>query len=96
MSDLVDQVVGKVLGRTGAGAEHVIWTEWSQVAGERWKSSTPVKLDGSVLLVAVPDAAAATRLRYSTGNLLARIAARVGEGRVSAIRVKVRREQPGR
>jgi hypothetical protein len=92
MSELVDSVIGDVLRRTGAAAHHVIWTEWAEIAGKEWLGSTPVRLEGDTLWVAVPDAGSATRLRYATKDLLARIAARAGDGSVTRVRVKVSRK----
>lgn len=92
MSELVDGVIGQVLRRTGAAAHHVIWTEWTEIAGKDWSGSAPVRLEGETLWVAVPDAGSATRLRYATKDLLARIAAKAGDGSVTRVRVKVTRE----
>ena len=91
--DLVDGVIGDVLRRAGATAHHEIWTRWADIAGKAWETSTPMRIDEGTLWIAVPDAGSATRLRYSTTDLINRIAARVGEGEVTAVRLKVSREK---
>ena len=87
----MDSVVSRVLRRAGGAATHLLWTEWEDVSGPDWAGTRPSRLDEGMLLVAVPDGAAATRLRYAVSDLLHRIEARAGAGVVTAVRMKVRR-----
>jgi hypothetical protein len=88
---LIDGVVAALGERAGLGPAALLWADWESVSGRAWKDATPARLDRGVLVVAVPNAMTATRLRYETGGLLARIADRIGPDVVSSIRVKVQR-----
>ncbi len=96
LSDLLDGFVGRVLARAGDASTHVIWAEWSTLAVGEWEAATPVRVEGKTLLVEVDNGAAATGLRYSVGALLGRIEARIGDGRVTDIKVRIQRPPRGR
>tara|TARA_B100000686_G_C16293627_1_gene714893 strand:- start:127 stop:474 length:348 start_codon:yes stop_codon:yes gene_type:complete len=91
VSDLLDGVVGDLLRRTGVAAHHVLWAKWREIVGEDWQSATPIRLDGTRLIVVAPDSVSATKLRYSTAELLERIADHIGPNKVTTIMVRVKR-----
>ena len=92
MGHLIDGVIADLGGRESLGTTALLWAEWADVAGRDWALTTPIRLDNGRLVVAVPDGITATRLRYVTGELIARIDARIGPDVVSSIRVQIRPE----
>ena len=93
VGDLVDGVVAAMGGREGLGNAALLWARWPDLAGGVWADATPVRLDRGQLVVAVGDARVATKLRYSTAELMERIEARIGPDIVSSVRIQVRRPQ---
>lgn len=96
VGDLLDGVVAALGGRVDLGGRALLWADWSAVAGADWANSTPMRLKDGVLVVAVPDGMAATRLRYATAALIERIEARIGPDLVSSVRVQIERPQRSR
>ena len=96
--------LNRVLGALGAPPADVVVTlfaQWTAIAGDELaEHSRPVRVVNRRLVVEVDDAAWAARVRLSEGSLLTQLAARVGEGRVIAVRPRVARrtvwDQPRR
>lgn len=91
----VAEGLNRVLGALGAPPADVVVTlfaQWTAIAGEELaEHSRPVRVVHRRLVVEVDDAAWAARVRLSESSLLARLAARVGEGKVVAVRPRVTR-----
>lgn len=87
--------LNRLLGTLGAPPADVLaaLTEhWPAIAGDDLaEGSRPVRLVHRRLVVEVDDPARATRLRLEEGELLARLAARLGEGRVRSVRPRIAR-----
>ena len=67
----------------------VLRGEWDDLAGDKWSGrSRPLRLRGGELVVEAESAALVSVLRYSVGDLQARIDARLGPGVVESIRVQ--------
>jgi len=63
---------------------------WDALAGDPFAGrSRPVHLHDGELVVEVADGATATLLRYHEPDLVARLAAELGQGLVSSIRTRV-------
>jgi hypothetical protein len=88
----MDAVVSELLQRTSVGTIQDLWSNWEDVAGPDWERTRPARLDRGALVVAVPDGGSATRLRYGISELLDRIAARLGDGVVTSVRLRIGRE----
>jgi hypothetical protein len=102
MSDLerigehVDELLQRI-GMPAAPSLAALAEEWDEAAGDPWAgAATPVGLDAGVLVVEVVDGAHASLLRYQTGALIDRLSERIGEGVVSAVRIRVRPAKKGR
>ena len=79
------------LGAPRAKAVRSVFDDWAEVVGEQVAShARPVSLRRGRLVVAVPDAAWATQLRFLERQLLDRLAEAFGDGEVTAIDVRVR------
>ena len=64
--------------------------EWVELAGEPFGArSTPAGLRDGVLTVVVDDGSVASLLRYREGELIDRLATRLGAGVVTAITIRV-------
>jgi predicted nucleic acid-binding Zn ribbon protein len=68
-----------------------LFDSWSDIVGQAVASaSTPLSLEHGMLLVAVRDGGWASQLRWMEPDLVAKIAAAVGEGLVERLEVRVR------
>ena len=84
------------LGSPKARAVRSVFDDWPEVVGEQVASrARPVSLRRGRLVVAVPDAAWATQLRFLEPQLLARLADAFGDDEVTAIDIRVRPERRG-
>jgi predicted nucleic acid-binding Zn ribbon protein len=82
------------LGAPRARTVRSVFDDWEEVVGDSVAAQArPVSLRRGRLVVAVPDAAWATQLRFLEPQLLARLAEAFGDEEVTAIDVRVR---PGR
>jgi hypothetical protein len=88
LGDVLESVLGRFAG-TGHGSLARLQHSWVAIAGDPWHSATPVRLSEGLLTVEVRDGTAASRLRFETANLLRRIAAELGEGHVTGVRIRV-------
>jgi hypothetical protein len=78
------------LGAPEASGVHLVFDRWSEVVGEALAARTrPVRLEGSRLVLAVDEPAIATHVRFLQAELLARLEALLGPGRVSALDLRV-------
>ena len=69
-----------------------VFGRWEEIVGLQVAGNArPVSLTNGRLVVAVDQPGWATQLRYLEKDLLARIAAMVGDGAVTAIEVRVQR-----
>jgi predicted nucleic acid-binding Zn ribbon protein len=81
----------RTLGAPRAGTVRSVFDDWAEVVGESLAANVaPVSLRRGRLVVAVPDSAWATQLRFLEPQLLARLAEAFGPDEVTAIVVKVR------
>lgn len=74
-------------------ADHLrgIFERWPELVGPGAADhSRPLALEGSTLVVAVSDSAWASHFRWAEGEILDRLAARLGGGGVDGLRVVVR------
>jgi predicted nucleic acid-binding Zn ribbon protein len=76
---------------TAAGTVRSLFDDWEDVVGASLAAHVePVSLKRGRLVVAVPDSAWATQLRFLERQLLERLAEAFGPDEVSAIDVRVR------
>lgn len=93
ISDGLDRVL-RGLGNPGVAAVRTVFSEWEELVGAHTaEHAKPVSLDGQCLLVVVDESGWATRFRYEQAGLLKRFAEELGEGVVTRIDVRVRREK---
>lgn len=65
--------------------------DWAEVAGAPFAGlSSPVAFGAGELVVSVVDGTAASLLKFRIGDLVERLAARYGAGRVTSVRLTVR------
>jgi predicted nucleic acid-binding Zn ribbon protein len=84
------------LGAPKAETVRSVFDDWAEVVGESLAArARPVALRRGRLVVAVPDAAWATQLRFLQPQLLARLAEAFGPDEVTAIDIRVRPERRG-
>lgn len=89
IGDALDAVM-KGLGAPSASGVHQVFDHWDEVVGESLAARTrPLKIDGSRLVLAVDEPAIATHVRFLEAELLQRLAALLGEGRVTALDLRV-------
>jgi hypothetical protein len=82
--------VGADLGLADPGVIGVLSERWVDVVGPAIAPNARLRsLRGSTLTIAVETGAWATQLRYLETEMLARIAAIVGDGAIDAVRVVV-------
>lgn len=82
------QDLAKTRGWTPRVAEGTVFAQWPAVVGEQIaEHATPTALRDGVLSVAAESTAWATQLRMVQAQLLAKIAAAVGDGVVTALRI---------
>lgn len=90
----VGETVDRVLRSLGAPPTTVLTTlfdDWGGIVGEAIASaSRPLSLDDGCLVLGVRDGGWATQLRWMERDLLAKVAARLGDGAVRSIEVRVR------
>ena len=94
--DPIGEMLAPLLERLGIRTPDTaarLATEWAALAGEPWASQArPVGLRDGELVVEVTDAAAASVLRYRTGELLRHLDAGLGEGTVDVVRIRVAKQ----
>jgi predicted nucleic acid-binding Zn ribbon protein len=90
----VGQALDRVLRHLGGPTSRTVrsvFDDWSEVVGEHLAAhAVPVSLRRGRLVVAVPDSAWATQLRFLESQLLERLADAFGPDEVTAIQVRVR------
>lgn len=92
LGDLLAPYLEK-LGVHAPDTTNRILTRWEELAGDPWAAETrPAALSHGELVLDVVDAATLSVLRYRTGELLDHLANQVGEGTVTAIRLRVTRQ----
>ena len=80
--------LAKTRGWSGRVAEGSVFGRWQEVVGEDIAAhASPTALREGVLHISAESTAWATQLRMVQGQLLARIAAAVGDGVVTALRI---------
>lgn len=80
--------LAKTQGWSGRVAEGAVFAQWAAVAGEQIaEHATPTSLRDGVLHVAAESTAWATQLRMVQAQLLAKIAAAVGDGVVTTLKI---------
>ena len=78
------------LGAPEASGVHLVFDQWSEVVGEALAARTrPLRMDGGRLVLAVDEPAIATHVRFLQAELLARLEALLGPGRVTALDLRV-------
>ena len=85
---LATSALAKSRGWSPRVAEGAVFAQWSAVVGEQISGhATPTVLRDGVLTVEAESTAWATQLRLVQAQLLAKIAAAVGDGVVSSLRI---------
>ena len=90
----ISSLIGAVLENTQVDADlrhGEMTSEWAEFVSRDWRNAVPVGVRGGTLLVAVPDGATASLLRYQIPPLLASIQERYGAGLVTGVRITVDR-----
>ena len=78
------------LGAPEASGVHLVFDRWSEVVGEALAARTrPIRIDGGRLVLAVDEPVIATHVRFLPGELLAKLEAHLGPGRVTALDLRV-------
>ena len=78
------------LGAPEASGVHLVFDRWSEVVGEALAARTrPVRIDGGRLVLAVDEPAIATHVRFLQAELLAKLEALLGPGRITALDLRV-------
>ena len=93
LSAALDGVVRELGGPALSSASlSGVFGQWREVVGDVIADhADPISIDGGRLVVAVDQPGWATQLRFLEGDLLARIAERVGPAVVTSLEVRVRR-----
>ena len=82
--------VMRSLGAPEASGVHLVFDRWSEVVGEALAARTrPLRLDGGRLVLAVDEPAIATHVRFLQAELLTRLDALLGPGRITALDLRV-------
>ncbi len=90
VGDTVEKVL-KGLGAPTTSTLGALFERWSEVVGPAIGSRTrPLAIDGTTLVVAVPDGGWASQLRWMQRDLLATLATHLGEGVVTSLELRVR------
>ena len=85
------QPVVRRLGGPSVSAVDGVFARWEEVVGTQLAGHTrPLSLRDGRLVIGVDDPAWATQVRYLEADLLARLAAVLGVGEVTAVEVRVR------
>jgi predicted nucleic acid-binding Zn ribbon protein len=90
----ISSLIGAVLENTQVDADlrhGEMTSEWAEFVSRDWRNAVPVGVRDGTLLVAVPDGATASLLRYQIPPLLASIQERYGVGLVTGVRITVDR-----
>ena len=78
------------LGAPEASGVHLVFDRWSEVVGDALAARTrPLRIDGGRLLLAVDEPAIATHVRFLQAELLTRLEALLGPGRVTSLDLRV-------
>ena len=78
------------LGAPEASGVHLVFDRWSEVVGDALAARTsPLRMDGSRLVLSVDEPAIATHVRFLQTELLARLAELLGPGRVTDLDLRV-------
>jgi len=78
------------LGAPEASGVHLVFDRWSEVVGEALAARTrPLRIDGGRLVLAVDEPAIATHVRFLQAELLAKLEALLGPGRITALDLRV-------
>jgi hypothetical protein len=86
--------VMKGLGAPEASGVHLVFDRWPEVVGDALAARTqPLKIEGQRLVLAVDEPAIATHVRFLQAELLARLEALLGPGRVTALDLRVGRKR---
>lgn len=88
--------VARRLGAPGAEPLVALFERWPAVAGPLAERCRPLWLARGTLVVAVDDPAAATEVRYRSGELLARLSEVLGGPTADRLEVRVRGRRAGR
>jgi len=92
VGDSLDAVM-RGLGAPEASGVHLVFDRWDEVVGEGLAARTrPLRIDGGRLVLAVDEPAIATHVRFLQGELLARLEALLGPGRVTSLDLRVGRK----
>ena len=82
------------LGAPEASGVHLVFDRWNEVVGEALAARTrPLRMDGGRLVLAVDEPAIATHVRFLQAELLAKLEALLGPGRVTALDLRVGRKK---
>jgi len=90
----ISDLIGAVLENTLVDADlrhGELTTDWAAFVPKDWRNATPVGVREGTLLVAVPDGATASLLKYQIPPLLAAIQERYAAGLVTGVRIAVDR-----
>jgi predicted nucleic acid-binding Zn ribbon protein len=91
VGESLDRVTG-ALGVPSSSTLQVVFSRWDDLVGEVLAAhARPASLRDGTLLVTVDDPSWATQLRWLQADLVARLAAAVGQGEVTDIEVRVAR-----
>ena len=78
------------LGAPEASGVHLVFDRWSEVVGDALAARTrPLRIDGGRLVLAVDEPAIATHVRFLQAELLAKLEALLGPGRITALDLRV-------
>ena len=90
LNESLDRVT-QGLGGPDRGTLAAVFDDWDQLIGAQVAAhARPLSLVRGVLTIGVDEPGWATQLTYLESNLLSRISAVLGEGRVTRIHVRVR------
>jgi predicted nucleic acid-binding Zn ribbon protein len=89
IGELLDRVV-RGLGSPGADAIESVFAHWPELAGPLAAHARPLALRGDVLVVSVDEPGAATEVRFRQREVLDRLDARIGAGRITRLEAQIR------
>lgn len=94
MRELLDRVV-RGMGAPGTDAVELVFNRWEEVVGHVLAARTrPAGLEGGRLVLVADDPAVVSHVRWLEAQLIERLDALLGAGRVTAVDVRV--TPPGR
>lgn len=89
IEDIVDRLMAKVSGGRAAPAA-LLSARWNEVVGESFAGKTrPGSCESGRLVILVADGATASKLRFSTSQIMQKARRVAGEGKVSSIAFRV-------